>query len=165
MDWTPAPAGIGTQEAPLAIVARAAECGKCRRRRSVEYLSFASDIIGVSGALFAGLAWWQSWQTVHDLQAERKRLDERIAVALVLRSNGQRRVLPLALRRRGLARAELLGRIGMLPMREAGRRFSLSFLASAEFLAQLDAAQAASGAATITIPCSDEEFQQFAAER
>lgn len=43
-----------------------------------------------------------------------------------------------------------------------GRRFSLAYLSREEFLEQLRAAQGGDGPATIVIPCSRQEFEQFA---
>lgn len=137
----------------------------------IDYLGVASNVIGIASALFALMAWLQARRTQRELAAERQRLNERIEVALILDGgNGRRlvparRPLPVALRRAELTRAELLGRLGMLPMREAGRRFSLDYLATPSFLDDLARAQTARGAAEIVIPCSESEFAQFALGR
>lgn len=50
----------------------------------------------------------------------------------------------------------------MLPMRESGRRFSLAYLADPGFLRAIGMAQDGHGVGTIVIPCSQEEYVQFA---
>src|SRR6185503_18782704 len=106
-------------------------------------LGTIADALGIAGALFALLAWIQARGTRRDAAKERARQQERIDLALLLTS------------------AQELGRLGMLPMKELGRRFSLSYLARPAFLEQLRAAQAGDGPATIVIPCSRQEFDQF----
>jgi len=126
-----------------------------------ELVGIASNLIGIAGALFALMAWRAAKRTQRELAAERARLNEPIEVALVLISGQERRELPVALRRAELTRAELLGRLGMLPMKEPGKRFSLAWLATPAFLARLAEVQAGHGRATIVIPCSEAEFEQF----
>lgn len=125
-------------------------------------LGTIADVLGIAGALFALLAWIQARGTRRDAAKERTRQQERIDLALLLTSAQEQWLLPLALSRQELTRAEVLGRLGMLPMKEAGRRFSLTYLAKEAFLVQLRAAQAGDGPATIVIPCSRQEFDQFA---
>ena len=122
-----------------------------------------SDIAGFAGVFFALFAWLQARRTAKDLSRERDRLAKKIHIVLVFAHEGNERVLPVALRRGELTRAELLGRLGMMPMAEAGKRFSLRFLSTPEFLAKLEAAQEADGEFRFEIPCADaQEFNQFA---
>ncbi len=67
----------------------------------------------------------------------------------------------MELRRAELTRAEILGRLGMIPMKTKGSRFSLSYLNKPEFLAQINQIMDGSGDAVLTIPCTQEEFEQF----
>jgi hypothetical protein len=127
----------------------------------MEWLSTASDIVGVWGALFALLAWIQARRTQRELAQERARANERVEIELVLTQERRTRRLPIALRRADVSRAELLGRLGMVPMRESGRRFALTYLADPTFLAQVARVQAGEGN-VITIPCTAAEFEQFA---
>lgn len=72
--------------------------------------------------------------------------------------------LPLHLRREDLSRAEVLGRIGMLPMREPGKRFSLKFLATGAFLIELEMLKGGEGD-VLSIPALEEEIDQFDLEK
>ena len=128
----------------------------------MEIIGTIADMAGVIGAIAAIFAWLAARRTCDELLAERLRLQRPIIVELVLESEDDRRVLDIGLRRAELTRAELLGRLGMLPMREAGKRFSLAYLAKRDFLAQLSRAQDDHGAASIRIPCTAAEFEQFA---
>ncbi len=69
--------------------------------------------------------------------------------------------LPGELRRADLARAELLGYIGMVPMKEKGKRFSINYVNTPEFFQELRKAQTSKGNYTIDILCTNDEYDQF----
>lgn len=129
----------------------------------MDYLSLSSDLIGITGAIFALLAWLQSRMLRDEIARERERMEQEVSIKMVLSGSNQEqeKILPLNLKRRELTRAELLGRIGMIPMREPGRRFSLAYLSTPDFLSQINIAQVAGHVFTIIIPCSEVEFNQF----
>jgi hypothetical protein len=130
----------------------------------LEFIGTLSDMFGVAGAIFALLAWLKIKRTADDLERERQRLGQHVNVSLVLEHEGKTRTLPVGLRRSELTRAELLGRLGMMPMATPGQRFALSFLNTPEFLGRLEEAQTSTGKYTFVIPCKDAaEFEQFAA--
>lgn len=80
----------------------------------------------------------------------------------VIVSHGSEKIeLPVKLRLSELSRAELLGRIGMMPLKQKRERFSIKHLGSPEFLEQINQAADADGHSTIVIPCTKEEFDQF----
>lgn len=88
-----------------------------------------------------------------------KRQEQKISVIL---QNGRQRIeLPVELRRAELTRAEVLGRIGMIPMKAKGQRFSLVHLSTPEFLRQINQILSSDGDSTLIIPCNAEEFEQF----
>jgi hypothetical protein len=96
------------------------------------------------------------------LSREQDFLNSKITV--VLAYGTQKHVLPLELTRSDLSRAEILGRIAMLPMSrtQSGRRFSISYFNTRSFLQNInDIKSARSGDATLIIPCTEEEFKQF----
>ena len=86
-------------------------------------------------------------------------LFQKVAVFLVHGSN--KIELPLELRRIDLSRPEILGRIGMIPMKASGTRFKLRYLSSPQFLQQLNKIRENDGEAEVVIPCTADEFSQF----
>lgn len=126
----------------------------------MEWLSAIADVIGILGAIFALFAWLKSLQIQRELRREQQRLRQQIKV--VLSYGPQTLALPVHIRRSELTRAEVLGRIGMLPMQTPGARFSLGATSTPEFLRRLDEIVDADGDTTLTIPCTKEEFEQFA---
>jgi len=126
-------------------------------------LSFVADVIGVVGATFALLAWLQSRETNKRLEAEKQRKQQRVNV--VLRNGAEHITLPVQMRREELSRAELLGRLGMIPVKDQlpteQKRFSLPYLNTAEFFQQLNNAIEGDGEQSISISCTDMEFDQF----
>ncbi len=120
-------------------------------------LGAVTGAVGALGAVGAFAASAANW--LHARRLER-RAAEPVKVRLVLEGEGRSIDLPLEMRRRDLSRAELLGRLGMLPMRELGRRFSLRHLAKPAFMRDL--ARVLDGeSAVLTIPASIEELDQF----
>jgi len=123
------------------------------------WLGSVADVIGILGAIFALAAWWQARRLHRELADERRRLARHITV--VLQHGNQRIELPVELTRAELTRAEILGRIGMIPMRTRGQRFSLAYLNTPEFLRQLNQVAAGIGDDLLTIPCTADEIDQF----
>ena len=125
----------------------------------MELLSAIADIIGILGAVFALSAWIQTRKIREELETERRRQGKRVKV--ILQCGADRLELPVELRRAELTRAEILGRIGMIPMKKKGERFSLGYLNTPEFLRQINLIIASHDDALLTIPCKEEEFEQF----
>lgn len=118
----------------------------------LEIVGLFSDLFGFFGGVFATLVWLK-------LRAM-DRLNEKVEILLQLEGGARTITLPLELRRGDVTRAELLGRIGMLPMAEKGKRFSLRHLSTPEFFRSLNAV-AGNKTDTLVIPCSEEEINQF----
>lgn len=128
------------------------------------WVSSVADIIGILGGVFAFLAWIQASRLRRDAKQERQRQNARIKV--ILTYGGQKYELPVDMRRAELTRSELLGRLGMIPVKkdEKGdeqRRFSISHLNSKEFFERLNELTLGSGNDVLIIPCKQEEFKQF----
>ena len=95
----------------------------------------------------------------NDLELKQKKLEQKIVVTI---NHGvQNLELPVELRRSEFSRAEILGRIGMIPMKEKGKRFSLAYLNTPAFLRQINQILDGEKDATLTIPCDEIEFTQF----
>ncbi len=121
----------------------------------LEFVGHLANIFGFVGGVFALLVWLK-------LRAL-DRLDEQVQILLRLtpeEGKGKEILLPLEMTRRDVTRAEILGRMGMLPMVEKGKRFSIRYLSTPEFYRGLNAV-AANKADTLVIPCSPEEIDQF----
>lgn len=127
----------------------------------MEWLSLVADIVGITAAIFAG---WQAYRLRQERKREQGRLDKKITVSL--RSQTQKLVLPVELRRGETTRAEVLGRIGMLPLKdEASKRFSLPYLNTHEFLSNLNAIMEGDGDEELVIRCEEKEIDQFNLEK
>ena len=126
------------------------------------WLSLIADLIGILGAVFALFAWRQARQIREDQQREQIRQNQ--LVQIKLQYGKQSYDLPvLQLRRGELTRAEILGRIGMIPMRtkEKGKRFEIRYVNTAEFLQQINQILDGNKDGILTIPCTEQEFNQF----
>ena len=126
---------------------------------SLEWLGLTADLIGILGAVFALFAWRQARQIREAQMQESSRLNKMVQV--VLHHGDQKIELPIQLRRAELTRAEILGRIGMVPMEKRGQRFALAYLNSPEFLKQINQIVDGTGDSVLTIPCTNDEFRQF----
>lgn len=129
-----------------------------------EWISNASDIIGILGGTFAFLAWIQTLRLRRYQIAERERLNSKIRV--LLQYEDKKYELPFPLRRSEFTRAELLGRIGMIPIKneeseQEHKRFSLAYLNSKDFFEQMNRIVQGKGDDLLVVPCEWKEFNQF----
>jgi hypothetical protein len=124
-------------------------------------LGTIADVIGIFSALFALLAWFNTRRIRKDSQREQDRLDQKVKLSLETADGKQLISLPGTLRRAEVTRAEVLGWIGMLPMKKKGQRFEIGYLNTAEFLDQLGQVQTGRGDVTLRICCTQEELDQF----
>jgi hypothetical protein len=111
-----------------------------------------SNIAGVVGAGFSVAVYLKM------KMLEAKRLQE--IPAFLINEKGTLTKLPLALLRKDVTRAEILGRLGMIPMKEAGKRFSLKGISSPEFLTQVNSI-AEGKIDTLVINATSAEIDQF----
>jgi len=126
----------------------------------LEWVSLIADVIGILGAVFALLAWRQAWQIREDQQREQIRQNQ--VVQVKLQYGKQSHDLPLLRLRRGeLARAEVLGHIGISPMKKKGQRFEIRYTNTAEFVQQINQILDGASDGILTIPCTQQEFDQF----
>jgi len=118
-----------------------------------------TGLAGMIGAGFALLAWCVSNRVHKEMEAEKIRLNKSIRVTL---NNGSKTLeLPVHFRRAEFNRGEILGRIGMIPVKEKGKRFSLEFINNTDFFEQINTINDGHDEGLLTISCSDEEFDQF----
>lgn len=126
----------------------------------MEWLGFIADVVGISAALFAG---WQAYKIRQERKQEKERRDKRVKVTL--KSTTHKIDLPFELRRGETTRAEILGRIGMIPMKDKSKRFELQHLNTREFLKNVNEIMDGNDDTELVIPCTDGEIEQFNLER
>ena len=132
----------------------------------MEFVGLVADILGIVGAIAAAFAWFNSAKTNKLLEQERKHQNQKLKIILENNQNGQIFQLPGQLRREELSRAEVLGRIGMIPIKssllqQGQKRFSIKYLNSAGFLNQINEVQEDSRKTELRIECDQDEFNQF----
>jgi hypothetical protein len=86
---------------------------------------------------------------------------QEINVVLIDKESNERFKLPVELRRGEFTRGEILGRIGMLPMKEPSKRFSIDDLGGWPFLRKINDVLADYECKELKIICSKEEIEQF----
>ena len=125
------------------------------------HFGFFADVLSVVGTVFAFFGWLQAKANNKQMTREQERMNSRIKVMLRENTTKRQIVLPVHLRRLEVTRAELLGRIGMIPMKNKSNRFALNYLHTASFLEELNRIQASNQEEKLIIPCSSEEIEQF----
>lgn len=128
----------------------------------LNFIGHSADIIGVLGAIFATLAWINTRKIRKESAKERERKNQKVKVILKNYDTNKTLVLPVELSREEFSRAELLGRIGMIPMKNPKERFAINYFHSKEFYQQLDQVRTGSGEHDFVIPCTENELNQFA---
>jgi len=120
----------------------------------LQILGGVADVAGVTGAIISALVLLR-------LKLAEQKMQEDVQVLLRLEGEEGRVIaLPLALKRRDLGRAELLGRLGMLPMRQKGARFALRALSNPAFMQGIN--EVTDGKTSVlVIPCTEDEIDQF----
>ena len=125
----------------------------------MDTVGYVASILGIITAIFSFLGWMQSRRIHQELKRETERLSQVVAVKLVYGGNEIK--LPVELPRGELTRAELQGRLGLIPMKVKGSRYSLSYLSKPEFLREFDRIKKEDGVSVLIIPCEKDEFEQF----
>jgi hypothetical protein len=123
-------------------------------------LGLIADAVGILGAIFALFSWLQARQLKKLQEQEKIRQNQKIQIVL---QHGRDSIeLPVELRRAEFTRAEVLGRIGMIPLEDdKQRRFSLKYLNTKEFYKQVSQLIDGFGEGILTISCDEKEFKQF----
>jgi hypothetical protein len=121
----------------------------------MELLAFIEVFANMAGAIGALVSTFLFCKIYLDRRAQSAPVG-----VFLLSEEGEEVELPLFLTRRDLSRAELLGRLGMLPMRAKGTRFALKALSGGQFLQDLNKV-AAGQSDRLHIPASREEIDQF----
>ncbi len=118
-------------------------------------------VAGVIGAIVSIFVLFKSRKIESFLEKEKARLNEKIR--MILKQGDNEYILP-DLRRQDVTRSEIQGRLGVIPMKVKGKRYSIEFTNSSEFYRQIDLVSEGSnesGHSSLTITCTNEEFAQF----
>lgn len=125
-----------------------------------EIIGLIADGIGIAGAVFALFAWLQT-RRIRTEQKLKELRDNREVTIILQGSGSERYVVPVKLRRREFTRAEILGRIGMIPTREGQPRFQLRYTNTSDFLNRVNTIVSSDGDAELIIPVRDDEWAKF----
>ena len=118
-----------------------------------------ADVVSILTGLFAFLGWLQTRRLRADLEQEKQRQSRKIRVEL---TNGARSIsVPVEFRRSEFSRMEIQGRLGVIPMKKKGDRYSIEFLNTPEFLRRIEEIANSDGDSILTIPITDKELAQF----
>lgn len=113
------------------------------------YFSFVSSLIA---GIYSLLLWFK-------LNKQRKTDDELVTIQITCEENEFSYMLPGKIRRKNLTRAEVQGLLGILPMKNKGERYSLSYLSHGHFFRSLEEAQEKSS--ILKVKLSAEELGYF----
>ena len=119
-------------------------------------------LLGILGTYYSWNAWSESKRTQQLLEKEEARKNEKIKV--VLTDGKNEHILP-PIRRRDISRSEIQGRLGVIPMKAKGERYSIEFTNSSDFYRQIDLISEKScetDSSRLIINCTGEELAQFA---
>jgi hypothetical protein len=126
-----------------------------------DWISSFADIIGLVTAFFAFGGWLVSLQESRREKAEEKRLNEKVAIHVRAKDGSMEMILPIKLRRDDVTRAEVMGLLGMIPMRNPGSRFSINYPNTFDFDQQMDRIHAEKGDSILVISLEPGELDQF----
>lgn len=117
----------------------------------MEALSLIVNLLSLGGIVWVGYVLLRQDQR------------EKAEITLKLKSKSGRKMTLFSIPRSELTRAEVLGRIGMIPMiKEKEReRFKIISLNEKSFFDNLYSVKRDNGDRELVIECSDEEFNQF----
>jgi len=126
--------------------------------------SFIADVLSVLGAIFAFFGWLLLKINNINNNKEIARLKKSINISLRNKDDGREIIAPFKLRRKDLTRSEVLGVIGMIPLKEhlKNQRFShIEYLQTSDFWHDVEKVKESTVEEKIIIPCSQLEFDQF----
>jgi hypothetical protein len=122
--------------------------------------SIVANLASLAGLVVSIMAWWKIVKVDKDLARERQRLAQGVTVVLKCEELDVRVELP-AISRGDLTRAELLGLIGMIPLKNPTERFAIAYTSSTKFFSALKTAKQSDGAASLEVSCEQEEIERF----
>ncbi|MES2023473.1 MAG: hypothetical protein V4439_02205 [Patescibacteria group bacterium] len=119
----------------------------------LEIIGYISDMAGAIGGIVSAIG-------IFTLLAQKRREEQNISVFFRVIEEDRNILLPFELVRRDISRAEILGRMGMLPIQEKSGRFSIRGLLSSEFLKNLNEIREGK-TSVLHISITQKELEQF----
>jgi hypothetical protein len=123
--------------------------------------SIVANLASLVGLVVSIMAWWKIVKVDKDLARERKRLAQGVKVVLKWGETQNDRLELPSISRGDLTRAELLGLIGMMPLRNPTERFAIAYISSPQFFSALKTAQRSDGEASLELSCEQNEIERF----
>lgn len=126
-----------------------------------DWQGLIGTIAGIIGLIFAYLAFSESRKTKRLIEKENERKGEQVKFVL---TDGKSFVEMPFLRRQEVTRAEIQGRLGTIPMKKRGGRYSVEYTNTLDYYKQIDRVidgSHESGDTVLEINCSAKEFEQF----
>lgn len=96
----------------------------------------------------------------HILRTEQKADHKRIILLLEDQNSNRSHQLPGGILRKDFSRGEILGRLGMLPLKQ-GTRFKIEMINNPKFLQKIEDIYNQRDDAILTIKCTQDEYDQF----
>ena len=126
-----------------------------------ETIRLIAAYVSILGGIIASITLLNTIRILRNAKEEKKRLKQKVIITLKNYDKNKEIVLPGTLIKAEFLRSEILGRIGMIPMREKNKRFEIKYINSKEFIEQLDEIKESKTKNELIIPCSITEIDQF----
>ncbi|MDD2466499.1 MAG: hypothetical protein PHI97_21085 [Desulfobulbus sp.] len=125
--------------------------------------NLTSGLASIFGTILTGFTFYKAMKIENELQQEKQRKMKKVSVVLQCENNSFQ--LPGSILRVDLTRAEVLGHLGMIPMKSPKERFSIGYLNGSHFFSQIHEISAGKEDAVLKISCNKEEWSQFNEEK
>ncbi len=127
------------------------------------YSDLENLVMAVStGLLTAGLIFLLIENKLKSVKDELQGIKDEITILLRTEKGEGEIELPAKIRRRDFTRAEVLGRIGMVPLKDPKENgFRIAYTNAPEFIENIHAIYESEGNAQLIITCTREELEQF----
>jgi len=124
-------------------------------------------VLGILSAVFAFMAMIISGWQKYSSWREKTRKAQEVVLLLQSPGNDKKIQIPFALRRGEIIRSEILGLIGMLPMKTELKRFryEIHYLSTNAFREEMSRLQDSTRETELKIICTEEELNQFDMEK
>ena len=117
-------------------------------------LEFVSNILGVVSVAVSTAVYVK-------MKLDERKSNQKVDIKLVLQDGSYEVSIPLPMLRKDISRAEVLGRLGMLPLVDKKQRFfSVAYMANPALIENIIDCQLGKSD-VITIICTREEIEQF----